>query len=129
MLKYRNINVCIASQTVEELYYTCTYQSICPFVRIGSTRPLSHKRVCTPPPPGNKGGGCNTRLRVRGRVEPIRTTGEKDLSAYRSYSIHSTVHTISLHGVIHTTSPLNYRHISVCYILYMYSTQRADTQI
>jgi hypothetical protein len=30
------------------------YQSVCPFVRIGSTRPLSRKRVC-PPSPRTKG--------------------------------------------------------------------------
>ncbi len=60
--------------------YTCTvyleYQSVRPFVQIGSPpHPFSRKRVCShhlEP----KGGG-NTRLRVRGREEPIRTTGEK----------------------------------------------------
>ena len=33
------------------------YQSVCPFVRIGSTCPLSRKREC-PPSLGTKGGGA-----------------------------------------------------------------------
>jgi hypothetical protein len=47
------------------------YQSVCSFVRIGSPAPLFE---CFLPPPGT-GGGTN-RLRVRGRGQPIRTTGE-----------------------------------------------------
>ncbi len=52
------------------------YQSVCPFVRIGSPRAPSTASECVPPEP--KGGG-NTRWRVMGlgRGEPIRTTGEK----------------------------------------------------
>ncbi len=52
------------------------YQSVCSFVRIGSPRPLSRKRVCLPPPLGTKreqhsfaGEGAEG--------EPIWTTGEK----------------------------------------------------
>ncbi len=42
------------------------YQSVCPFVRIGSPRPLSRKRVC--PSHGTIGrGGSNTSLGVRER--------------------------------------------------------------
>jgi hypothetical protein len=39
-------------------------ECVCPFVRIGSPRPLSHKRVC--PPPLETKGGCYTRLRGEG---------------------------------------------------------------
>ncbi len=50
------------------------YKSGCHTVRIGSPRPLSRMRVC---PPLGTYGGSHTRLRVRGRGEPIWTTGEK----------------------------------------------------
>ncbi len=66
------------------------YQSVCPFVRIGSPPPLSHKRVCVPPPLGTKWGGQapgNTRLRVRGRGVPIRTSGEKALHSVYSVPV------------------------------------------
>ncbi len=55
------------------------YQTVCPFVQIGSPHPLSRKRVChgSPLPLWNQKVGGNTRQGVRGRGEPIRTTGEK----------------------------------------------------
>ncbi len=56
--------------------------SVFPLVRIRSTHPLPHKRVCSPHPEP-KGG--NTRLRVRGWANPIRTTGEK--AWYSVYSV------------------------------------------
>jgi hypothetical protein len=60
--------------------YYLEYQRICPF----APSPASE---CVPP--GNQGGGSNTRLRVRGRGEPTRTTGEK---AYHSvYSVLQTI--------------------------------------
>jgi hypothetical protein len=49
------------------------YQSVRPFVRIGTPQTLTRKRGC-PSLPGTGWGG-NTW--VRGRGEPIRTTGEK----------------------------------------------------
>jgi hypothetical protein len=42
------------------------YQSVCPFVRIGSPAPFSRKRVYPPPPPGTNGEGGNTHLWARG---------------------------------------------------------------
>jgi hypothetical protein len=39
------------------LYLFLEYQSICPFVRIGSPRPLSRQRVCPPPQNQRVGGG------------------------------------------------------------------------
>ncbi len=64
--------------SVEWLFYTSTFE------RFGSPLPLSRKRVCLPMEP--KGGG-NTRLRVRERGEPIRTSREKPW--------HSRVYTLS----------------------------------
>ncbi len=55
------------------------YQSVCPFVRI---RPPSE---CVPP--GTKGGEGNTHWRVRGRGEPIRTTGEKACTVIRFFGV------------------------------------------
>jgi hypothetical protein len=52
------------------------YQSVCPFVGIGFPRTISRKLVCSPPW-NQRGGGGNIRSRVRGRVEPIRTTEDK----------------------------------------------------
>jgi hypothetical protein len=54
------------------------YHSVCPLVRIESAHPHSRKRVC---PPCNR-GGCNTRLMLRGWVDPIRMTGEKSCFFY-----------------------------------------------
>jgi hypothetical protein len=51
------------------------YQSVCPFVGIGSPHTISHNRVC--PFPWTQGGRSNTPLRVRRWVDPIRTTGKK----------------------------------------------------
>jgi hypothetical protein len=45
-------------------------------------------RPSSPPPPGTKGGGSNTHLLVRGRPEPIRTTGEKAWHSVYSVSKH-----------------------------------------
>ncbi len=42
------------------------YQSVCPFVQIGFSRPLSLQRVCPPPLEPNGGGGSNTRSRMWG---------------------------------------------------------------
>jgi hypothetical protein len=54
------------------------YQSVCPFVRIGSPPRSSYslppKLVCLPLDPK---GGNNIRLRVRGWGDPIRTTDRK----------------------------------------------------
>ncbi len=48
------------------------YQSFCPFVRIGSNRPLSRKQV-GPSPPGSKGGGNTFGLAlVKGLFNEIR---------------------------------------------------------
>jgi hypothetical protein len=70
MLRYRNINVCIGSQTlqrVEGLYYAFRVPAGC----------LSLRPNWLPPPPlplasvsprRKQGGGCNTRLRVGGGV-------------------------------------------------------------
>ncbi len=67
------------------------YQSVCPFVRIGSFRPLSHKRVL--PTLWFQGGRDNTRLWERGRSEPTRTTGERAWhSVYSVYWLISPVH-------------------------------------
>jgi hypothetical protein len=41
------------------------YHSVCSFFRIGTPHPLSRKRVCSPLPRSQRGGG-HTRLRVRG---------------------------------------------------------------
>jgi hypothetical protein len=61
------------------------YQSVCPYVQIGSRAPLSRNRVCPPPSLEPKGGRHS--LAVRGRVEPIRTTGEKAwLSVYTKHT-------------------------------------------
>jgi hypothetical protein len=56
-------------------------QAFSPVFRIGSPRPLTHKRVL--PPFGSRGG--HTRLRERGWGEPIRTKGRTIW--YSSYSI------------------------------------------
>ncbi len=60
------------------------YQSISPVVRIGSPRTLSPASECAPPPLKPRGWG-NTRLRLMGRGEPIRTTGEK--ACHSVYSV------------------------------------------
>ncbi len=54
------------------------YQSVCPSVRIGFPRSLSHKRGCPPLLKPKRGEG-NTRLAGEGAGpgQPIRTTGEK----------------------------------------------------
>jgi hypothetical protein len=78
------------------------YQSVCPFVRIGSQRPPSRKRVC--PPLGTKGGG-NTNFRVMGQKEPIRTIGEKSLAILWFAVI--------VYSISRTHFPLNYI-IRVC---------------
>ncbi len=50
------------------------YHSVCPLVGIGSfwdpVQPISGKQVCTPPPPGPKGGRLHNRLRMRGWGSP-----------------------------------------------------------
>ncbi len=50
------------------------YQSVCPFVRIGSPGPPL-PLASVSPPPVSKGGGAT--LRVRGWGGPVRTIGEK----------------------------------------------------
>jgi hypothetical protein len=57
------------------------YQSVCPFVGIGSSRTISRKLVCSPPRKQRWGGG-SIRLRVRAPGEPIRTTGDKTWHSY-----------------------------------------------
>ncbi len=94
-LQLRRKEDCIRSNVLSiEGLYICVYleyQSVCPFVRIGSP-PLSRKQVC--PPLGTKGREDNTRLRVRGWGEPIWTTGEK---AWHSvYSVRSNIILVSL---------------------------------
>ncbi len=63
------------------------YHSVCPLVGIGTTHPLSRKRVCPPEP---KGGWGLPRLRVRGRRVPLRTTGEK--ARHSVYSVPAQYH-------------------------------------
>jgi hypothetical protein len=53
------------------------YQSVCSFVLIVSPRPPLPQASVSPPTGTKEGGGGNTRLRVRDRGEPSRTTGEK----------------------------------------------------
>ncbi len=50
------------------------YQSVCPFVEIGSHHPIPCKGVCLPLGPK---GGSDTPSRVRGWRDPVRTTGQK----------------------------------------------------
>ncbi len=72
---HRSGTHCLRRRGIMIIILNIEYQSVCPFVRIGFPGPLSRKRVC-PPPPETK-GRKNTRWRVRGLGEQIRTTGEK----------------------------------------------------
>jgi hypothetical protein len=68
------------SGRIEELgitvyYIYLEYQSVCPILRIGSVA-ASPASECVTPSWNHRGGG-NTRLRVRGRGEPSRTTEKK----------------------------------------------------
>jgi hypothetical protein len=63
------------------------YHIVCPFVTIGSPRPPPPSECVSPL--GTIDGEGNTRLRVMGWGEPMRTTGEK---AWRSvYSVDGSV--------------------------------------
>ncbi len=51
---------------LRRLYSAVEYHSVCPLVRIGSAQPLFRKRVCSPPPPGTKGGEAKLACRFGG---------------------------------------------------------------
>ncbi len=46
----------VGTGRVVRVYLYIEYNIVCPRVGIGTPHPLSHKRMCPPPPPEPKGG-------------------------------------------------------------------------